>query len=267
MRIVVVGVGNLGLAIVRSLLNSGRTSDELLLVERNPNDRRTLEELFQCEVVGELPQGTRLDAGDVFILAIKPQDAEASCAAVPGVLHPGSLVLSVMAGVSTTRLSQWLDHAKIIRAMPNLGASINESATAYFPTTDVTEQDLERIQRIITALGKGWRVDKESLIDVATAVAGSGPAYVCWLAEQVEKVALEFGISPEDAHAIVLQTFRGALLYLEHSKLSFAELRERVTSPHGTTAAALSVLQDSGGDVVVRDAVRAAFRRAQELGK
>ena len=150
--------------------------------------------------------------------------------------------------------------------MPNLGASISESATAYYPSLEITPEDLARIERIIAAMGKGWRVADESLIDVATAVAGSGPAYVCWLAEQVEQVAVEFGISPNDAHAIVLQTFRGALLYLEHSQLSFSELRKRVTSPHGTTAAALAILSQSQVDLVIQAAIKAALRRAQELG-
>jgi pyrroline-5-carboxylate reductase len=207
-----------------------------------------------------------MQAGDVLLLAIKPQDAATSCASLAAVLHPQALVLSVIAGISTQKLSGWLDHAKIVRSMPNLGASIKESATAYYPTQDVTKDEIAGIERIIAAMGKGWRVEDESLIDVATAVAGSGPAYVCWLAEQVEHVAVELGIDPKDAHAIVLQTFRGALLYLEHSQLSFAELRKQVTSPHGTTAAALTILSQSQADLVIQAAIKAALRRAQELG-
>jgi len=266
MRIWIVGVGNLGTAIVRSLIASQHPADAITLIERNPADRKLLEEQFRCEVFGEIPTGTTLGPGDVMLLAIKPQDAAVSCPALATALHPESIVLSVIAGVPTKKLSGWLDHAKIVRSMPNLGASINESATAYFPTHEVTESDVVRIERIISAMGKGWRVDDESLIDVATAVAGSGPAYVCWLAEQVEQVAVELGISPKDAHAIVLQTFRGALLYLEHSRLSFAELREKVTSPHGTTAAALTILSRSQADLVVQAAIKAALKRAQELG-
>jgi pyrroline-5-carboxylate reductase len=266
MRVWIVGVGNLGAAIVRSLLASQHSADDITLIERNPNDRKDLEDQFQCRVFGEIPGGVRLGAGDVLLLAIKPQDAALACAPLAAILHPESLVLSVLAGVSIKKLSGWLDHAKIVRSMPNLGASISESATAYYPSLEVTPEDLARIERIISAMGKGWRVADESLIDVATAVAGSGPAYVCWLAEQVEQVAVELGISSNDAHAIVLQTFRGALLYLEHSQLSFSELRKRVTSPHGTTAAALSILSQSQADLVIQAAIKAALKRAQELG-
>ena len=97
-------------------------------------------------------------------------------------------------------------------------------------------------------------------------MAGSGPAYLCWLGEQIERVAIEFGISQDDAHALVLQTFRGTALYLEQSGQTFSELRCRVTSPQGTTDAAISLLSERGADLVVRDAVSAACKRARELG-
>jgi pyrroline-5-carboxylate reductase len=109
-------------------------------------------------------------------------------------------------------------------------------------------------------------VEREEVLDVITAVAGSGPAYLCWLGEQIEHVATEYGICQSDAHAIVLQTFRGTALYLEQSGLTFGELRRRVTSPQGTTAAAISVLTERSVDRSVQDAVTAACKRAQELG-
>jgi pyrroline-5-carboxylate reductase len=151
--------------------------------------------------------------------------------------------------------------------MPNLGASIEESATGYYYCGDtLTPSDVEHVESLISHLGKRWRVEREELIDAVTAVAGSGPAYLCWLGEQIERVAIEFGISPEDAHAIVLQTFRGTALYLEQSGQTFSELRRRVTSPQGTTDAAISVLSERSADVVVREAVGAACKRARELG-
>jgi pyrroline-5-carboxylate reductase len=149
--------------------------------------------------------------------------------------------------------------------MPTLGAIVGESATAYFVSSNVSDAHLAHAEYLIAALGKSWRVSDERLIDLSTAVAGSGPAYLCWLGEQMESVARKQGLSDADAHALVLQTFKGAVAYIEHSGDSFASLRERVTSPHGTTAAALSTLSARDAADIVKAAVDAAFARAQQL--
>lgn len=266
MRIFVVGVGNLGSAIVRSLLHS-YAPKEIVLVERAPDDRQSLKAQHGCHVVGELSDDCRVEAGDLLILSVKPQDALVACARLSAFVSREAVVLSVMAGVRIDTLAGILNTRRIVRAMPNLGASIDESATGYYYCGDtLTPSDVEHVESLISRLGKRWRVAREELIDAITAVAGSGPAYLCWLGEQIERVAVEFGISQEDAHAIVLQTFRGTALYLEQSGQTFSELRRRVTSPQGTTAAAISVLIDRGADTSVRDAVRAACTRARELG-
>jgi pyrroline-5-carboxylate reductase len=151
--------------------------------------------------------------------------------------------------------------------MPNLGAAVGESATAYYYPPFLSAAQRSVVEYVVAALGRSWKVDSESLLDLATAVAGSGPAYLCWLGEQVEKVARENGFSEHDAHAIVLQTFKGAVAYLETSDETFASLRTRVTSPNGTTAAAIATLDSVSADDVVQHAVEAACRRAKELGK
>ena len=266
MRIVVVGVGNLGSAIVRSLMRSYAPKD-IVLVERASDDRDALSAQHGCHVVPELSEELRVGAGDLLILSVKPQDAAVACEQLAPFVSPDAIVLSVMAGVRIDRLTEILNTKRIVRAMPNLGASIEESATGYYYGGDtLTPSDVEHVEYLISHLGKRWRVEREELIDAITAVAGSGPAYLCWLGEQIERVAIEFGISPEDAHAIVLQTFRGTALYLEQSGQTFSELRCRVTSPQGTTDAAISLLNEHSADVLVRDAVGAACKRARELG-
>jgi pyrroline-5-carboxylate reductase len=204
---------------------------------------------------------------DVAILAVKPQDFEAASEGIRAVLSEGTVVLSMMAGISCKTLQERLHHPAVARAMPNLGAGVRESATAFYISELCSAAQVARVDNIIFSCGRGWRVDREELIDVATAVAGSGPAYLCWLGEQMELVAREEGISSAYAHALVLQTLKGAVAYLEHDGATFAELRARVTSPKGTTAAALGVLQARGVDEVVREAIRAASRRAAELGR
>lgn len=267
MRVAIVGVGNLGSVLVKSLRDHGIASERLILVSRNSEKDAHVADKTGIMPISDSSRVPSLHDEDCVILAVKPQDATEACRAVKQMLSARTLVLSVMAGVSCETLRELLNHDTVARAMPNLGAGVKESATAYFVAPTCSEDDAERVQHIIASCGRGWRVDREELIDVATAVAGSGPAYLCWLAEQVEVVARESGIPDVDAHALVLQTFKGAVSYLEQDRSTFAELRHRVTSPNGTTAAALSVLTEARADETVRDAVRAALRRAVELGK
>lgn len=265
MRIFVVGVGNLGAAVVRSLQRSHAHYD-IVLVERDAKDREALLAHYGCSVVEQLDSDHRVGSGDLLVLTVKPQDAAVACAMIAPHLDESAVVLSMMAGVSIETLGALLKTRKIARAMPNLGASIGESATAYFCNASLLSHETIGVEAVLSALGRCWRIEREDLLDGLTAVAGSGPAYLCWLAEHVEKTAIEFGLSKEDAHAVVLQTFRGTMLYLEQSGLTFAELRAQVTSPQGTTAAAMSILKERAADKAVTDAVAAARKRASELG-
>jgi len=263
MKIAIVGVGNLGSVLAQSLLAHGVSKDDILLVAKNQSQHHAIHERVGCRPV-HLQQ---LSDEDILIVAVKPQDVGEVCDSLRSVLSPGTVVLSVMAGVSCGTLEQRLNHRAIARAMPNLGARVRESATAFFLPESLSAAQVARVEKVIMSCGRGWRVDREDLIDVATAVAGSGPAYICWLAEQMEIVARDNGISPGDAHALVLQTLKGAVSYLEHDGATFADLRARVTSPNGTTAAALAALEKSCAHTIMRDAVRAAIQRSIELGQ
>ena len=270
MTVALVGIGNLGSALIRSLLASSYSIksvslESVLLIERDKDKRAELSRQHGCRVEGHFPDGMVLGAGDVLILTVKPQDAETACIQVKSAISQQAVVISCMAGVSCASLSRLLDNEKIVRAMPNLGAAFRESASAVFIPDTLTAEEFRHVSAIINACGKVWHVAHEDLIDVATAVAGSGPAYMCWLAEQLEMVAIESGIPAGDAHALVLQTFKGAVSYLEGTAETFSELRRRVTSPNGTTAAALSVLEERAAAGHIRDAVRAALSRAREL--
>jgi pyrroline-5-carboxylate reductase len=209
----------------------------------------------------------RLTDEDVVVLTVKPQDSATLRATLRGQLPPKAVVLSMMAGVSISTLAAQLDHACVARAMPNLGARVGESATTYYVSLSLSAEQEYRVERVVRSCGQAWKVEREELIDVATAVAGSGPAYVCWLGEQIEAVARDCGLPARDAHALVLQTLKGSVAYLETDGATFAELRERVTSPNGTTAAALEVLKRAEAENIVRRAIHAAFERAVELGR
>jgi pyrroline-5-carboxylate reductase len=262
MRVAIVGVGNLGFVVAKRLLSAGIARDRLTLVTRGSQNSTA-----RCKELGIEPSEiSQVSANDLVILTVKPQDAAAVSRELGQFLDRQSVVLSFMAGVPTDMLAAVSGHESIARAMPNLGAIVGESATAYYVSPSVSSAQAAQIDYVVSSLGKSWRVQSEEIIDLATAVAGSGPAYLCWLGEHIECVAREGGLSEVDAHAIVLQTFKGAVAYLETGSETFSELRSRVTSPQGTTAAALSVLNQAQADRSVREAVTAAFVRAKELG-
>ncbi len=263
MRVIIVGAGNLGSVVAKSLLLSGMSSQDVMLVARDSSKNESItQSIGLCPVT--LPA---LQSDDVVVLTVKPQDARAVASGLQAKVPAGAVVLSLMAGVSVATLTQLLSHNLVARAMPNLGARVRESATTYYIPADFSVEQGKRVERVVQSCGQAWRVGREELIDVATAVAGSGPAYVCWLGEQIESVARECGLPAGDAHALVLQTLKGAVAYLEADGATFAELRERVTSPNGTTAAALAILKRSEADSAVRAAIRAALDRAVELGR
>lgn len=266
MRIAVVGIGNLGSALVEKLIGAGATPENLTLVHREAAQHDDLGTRFGCRIVKSLPQLESHEIFDLLILAVKPQDAEGACREIRAFISSTTVVLSVMAGITVARLSAMLGHGKIARAMPTLGAMVGESATTFFCSEALSHQECAAVEKVLSSCGRSWRVSRENLIDVATAVAGSGPAYFCWLAEQLEAVALESGLSAEEAHQIIVQTLYGTASYLKCSDTPFVVLRQRVTSQGGTTHAATSLLAQHETDVVVKEAVRAALRRAHELG-
>jgi pyrroline-5-carboxylate reductase len=261
MKLAIVGVGNLGGALAQVLLGAGFCRDDMTLVARSGRSAE------RCERLG-LPCSSfeSLRGHDIVVMTVKPQDMTAVCAQIKPRLAENAVVLSMMAGVQCSVLSEHTSHKAVARAMPNLGAVVGESATAYYISAECAPTHKSHVELVVKALGSAYRVEQEGLLDVATAVAGSGPAYLCWLGEQMEHVAIAQGFSSADAHALVLQTLKGAVAYLEHGGERFSELRERVTSPNGTTAAALTLLSESRSAEHLRAAFCAALERSRELG-
>jgi len=265
--IVIIGVGAIGLALAEGLLRNGNcSSHELLLIDRDTLAAAGSPELSGCRVATRIPHDITLQPGDVVFLAVKPQDSAEVFHSVGPALASDVLVVSVMAGVSIDHLAAKLGHSKVVRAMPNLGAVVRRSATVFCVSQDLDAGEIEQAELLLRSFGRTWRVAEERFVDVATAIAGSGPAYLCWLLEQMQVVATELGLSPRDAHELVYETLAGTAEYLAGSSDSFADLRSRVTSPAGTTAAAIAVLEQRDVASSVQEAFRAAFERALELG-
>jgi pyrroline-5-carboxylate reductase len=204
---------------------------------------------------------------DVVILAVKPQSLTEVMAGLKGKLASNQLVLSIIAGASIKTISGGLGHKAVARAMPNTPAQIGEGMSLWTATTDVTEEQRQSAKAILGAMGKELYVGDESYLDMATAVSGSGPAYFFLMVEVLIEAAVEIGLPRDTAKELVLQTMLGSAKFIKASGEAPAELRKKVTSPGGTTTAALAEFEKGAFGELVRRAVRAAYERARELGR
>ena len=203
---------------------------------------------------------------DIIVLAIKPQNLAEVMTGLKGLLKPEQLVLSIIAGARLNTICQGLGHQAVVRAMPNTPAQISQGMTVWTATTQVTEQQNEWASSILGAMGHEIAVADEDQIDMATAVSGSGPAYLFLFVEALVDAAVQLGLSRDMAQELVLTTVLGSSQLIEESGREPAELRRMVTSPGGTTAEALRELtQGEFADLLAR-AVRAAYERAKQLG-
>jgi pyrroline-5-carboxylate reductase len=209
----------------------------------------------------EAIQGT-----DVIVLAVKPQNLSEITDSLAGHVRKGQLVLSIMAGVKTAALRDGLKHSAIVRCMPNTPAQIGEGITIWTATGDVSEPQKHATRSILGVMGKEVYVDDEKLIDMATAVSGSGPAYFFLFLEALTDAAVSIGMPRDLGRQLATQTLLGSGRLVEKSGREAADLRQMVTSKGGTTAEALRVFAEGDFKRLVEDAVAAAYRRARELG-
>jgi len=203
---------------------------------------------------------------DTVILAVKPQDLAAVMAGLKGKIKPDALVISIIAGARLETITSGLEHRQVVRVMPNTPARIAQGMSVWTATPEVSAEQRERAAAVMGAMGAEIYADDEKFIDMATAVSGSGPAYVFLFVEALAAAAREIGFKESEAGELAAQTLYGAALYLKETGISPEELRRMVTSPGGTTAAALAVLDEGDFRGLLSRAVKAAHRRAQELG-
>lgn len=263
MKLGFIGGGNMATAIVGGLLRRGFLAGDITVAEPVAERRAWLAREFGVAV----EESAALAAtADVIVLAVKPQQLKEVLAPLPA-LHPGQLVLSVAAGVRTSDIGRWLGgHAAVARAMPNTPALVGEGATGLFAQSGVSGEQRARAGEIMAAVGTVVWVEDESQIDAVTAISGSGPAYVFYFIEALERAALDLGLPGETAHLLALQTFFGAATLAMRDTAPPAELRARVTSKGGTTERGIQALEEGGvGDAILR-AARAAAARAREMG-
>lgn len=266
MKILIIGGGNMGMTYAHSFLRSHITSQKgLMILERSPEKSAALAKT-QSFTVCLQPEECMAKA-DLIILAVKPQDSPALFEQLRPMADPQQVFLSIMAGVTLDRIAQGLGISKIIRAMPNLPAQIGMGMTAFTSTEDVTRIELVMVQNLINTTGKSIYVDDERLIDAATAISGSGPAYVWFFMDALIKASLKMGFNASEAELLVSQTFKGAIDLFHKEDFSCEEWIEKVASKGGTTEAALAFFSGSALHSDIVSGTEAALQRAIELGK
>ncbi|MBI1251702.1 MAG: pyrroline-5-carboxylate reductase [Alphaproteobacteria bacterium] len=265
-RVVLVGAGQMGGALVRGWVDAVRRGGGLELTVLEPNFDQGLAQAL--ESVGAVLNPPDQGAADIVVFAVKPQTFAAAAESARGFIGPGTIVLSVMAGLSIADLSRTLGVERIVRAMPNTPGQIGRGVTAYVSASACSDNDRALVEQLLTPLGAVEPIAAERLMDVVTAVSGSGPAYVFLLAEVLAAVGEAEGLERDTARRLARQTVGGAGALMLESEADAATLRKQVTSPGGTTQAALDVLQAPDGLApLLRRAVSAAARRSRELGK
>jgi len=265
MKIAFIGGGNMGEAMLAAILAKGLSTPQAITVSDIAEARRQyLKQRYGVTVVSSNSEA--MEGSDVVVLAIKPQNLTEVMAGLCGQLKPVQLVLSIIAGARIDTLRSGLKHDCIVRAMPNTPAQIGEGMSVWTATAEVTGQQKEWAGSILGAMGREIYVDDEKYIDMATAVSGSGPAYVFLFMESLVDAAVDIGLPHDTAQELVLQTLLGSGHFARKSEKGLAELRRMVTSPGGTTAEALRQFEEGKFTKLVKQAVEAAYNKAKELG-
>ncbi|RLC71165.1 MAG: pyrroline-5-carboxylate reductase [Chloroflexi bacterium] len=266
MRIAFIGGGVMGEAMIKGVLAKGVASPQDITVSDVIKERLSaLSQSYGIRTSASNRQA--LDGSEVAVIAVKPQNLAQLMPELEGLFTPGQLVLSIVAGAGIATLTQGLRHGAVVRAMPNTPAQIGEGMSVWTASSEVSQGQREKARSILGALGLEIYVADEGYLDMATAISGSGPAYIFLVMEALNHAAEVIGLPREMAKELVSQTVLGAARLARETGRDPKELREMVTSPGGTTAKAISELEEGGLRALFDRAVRAAYERAKELGR
>lgn len=263
--IATVGSGVMAEAMIAGLLRGELVApDQIVASHPRPERRDHLRSEYGIRVVADNLEA--IDGADVVLLGIKPQMLGKVGREIGPHLKRGQLVISVLAGATGAALTGTLGHDQVIRAMPNTPARLGKGVTVWYATPETTEDQRQQAAALLGALGTQIEVDDEKMVAMATAVSGTGPTYVFLFMEALIDAAVHLGFPRHVAHDLVVETIEGSTLFAKQSQMHPAELRNMVTSPGGTSAAALHELESGRMRTVLSEAVWAAFRRTIELG-
>ena len=265
MKIGFVGGGTMAEGIIGALLRGGAAMPEDITVGEPALERRQhLAGDYRVQVTAD----NRKAAGDadIVLLAVKPNQFAKVAADLKGSLRSDQTVVSIMAGVTLAKLQAALDHKFVVRAMPNPPAQVGEGMCAWIATPEVEGEVREDVRRLLAATGKEMAFEEERFIDIATAVSGSGAGFVFLLMEAFIDGAVHLGLPRAIATEMVVQTFLGSARLVDQSGRTAAELRCLTTTPGGTTAEGVLVLEEAGLRAAVTQALIATYEKSQALG-
>jgi pyrroline-5-carboxylate reductase len=260
------GAGAMAEAIIGGLVRNQIVTPQQIIAT-NLSDTFKLERLEQrygIQTTSDREQAVK--QADYVVLAMKPKNVEEAIREIKSVIHKDQLFISVIAGIPATYIEDLSGgQARVVRTMPNTSAKVGASATAISAGTFATDEDLDTVSLLFSAVGT-VTVVPESKMDAVTGVAGSGPAYFYYLIEAMEKAAVESGLTPEEATSLITQTVVGVGKRLQDTSKTSRELYEEVMSPNGTTEAGITLLSERNGQDAMHDAIIKAIARSKELG-
>jgi pyrroline-5-carboxylate reductase len=264
--IALIGSGVMGEAMIKGLLHKKLIGPENLIAA-DPHAERGAQLVERYGLRYTQSNAEAAAAADSLVLSVKPQVMRYALSEMKGHIREGALLLSIAAGVSLETIANHSGARCIVRSMPNTPAQIGLGMTVWTTAADVSPDQRQMAELLLGALGETLYVQDEKFLDMATALNGSGPSYVFLLMEAMIEAGVHLGFSRQDSERLVLQTMRGSVEYAIEAGLHPAELRYQVTSPGGTSAAALYQLEKGGLRTVISRAIWAAYKRSVELGQ
>jgi len=267
MKIAFIGPGVMAEAMIAGLVGQNVVSSGSI-VASGPGAARVDELGERYAIRSETNNASAVEDADVVVLAVKPQRLDHVLVDLRGSIKSSALVVSIVAGATIEKIATGLDHDVIVRSMPNTPAQIGEGITVWTAAKAVSEAQKETAREILTAFGDEVFLDEERFLDMATALSGTGPAYVFLFMEAMVDAGVHLGFSRRVAEILVAKTVRGSVDFYSNpdDPLHLARLRNQVTSPGGTSAAALYYLEKAGFRTAISRAVWAAYERSRELG-
>ena len=262
-----IGGGNMARSLIGGLISRGVPASSLRVAEPVAALRDSLHRDFGVQAFESADQA--VDGAGLWLLAVKPQVMRGVCEGLAATAREARpLVVSIAAGITAAQLQRWLGaQVAVVRSMPNTPALLGAGVTGLYATPQVDAAGRRQVETLLASAGKTVWIEEEALMDAVTAVSGSGPAYIFLLAEAMEAAAIRQGLPSTAARTLVLETVLGAARMLTESEEDPAELRRRVTSPNGTTQAAIEAFQAGGLELLVDDAITAAAERGRALSR
>lgn len=257
-----IGAGNMASSLIQGLLNSNFDKNHIQISDTDDLLLQKKQQQFGIKINTTLKLAQQCD---VIVLAVKPQIINKVCQEIVKTIKPNTLIISIAAGVMIKNIQQVLLNNSIIRVMPNTPALIQMGATGLF-SDNANEEQKKIADKIFNAVGITAWVENEALLDVVTALSGSGPAYFFLMMEAMTQSAIDLGLDKKTATTLAIQTALGASKMASEAQVDCASLRENVTSPNGTTFAALESFKKDNFSTIIKNAMTKATQRGKELG-